>query len=292
MHMPAPLTAILRKSTRFHTSSVTIGRQRRAFGTIIGQVPLDSGGYVSHLQFTSDRTLFILDPPSIANLTQALQTASSETELRALFLRSTIAGADIKYMKGIESPEAAEEFIRSIDKLCSTIQEFPTPVISIIDGPCLGAGMEVAASCDIRIAVRGEKTIFGMPETKVGIPSVVQASLLPGLIGWGRAKEVLYFGNSFGADTAVEWGFANEVVSEKSLGKRIRRWEHKVNETGPKAVRAQKELMRVCFSIQEIRCWTLLTTLRNGRNWALDGLALRLASEFLGVPLPRMNRKH
>jgi enoyl-CoA hydratase len=233
------MTTVFRRSRQLHQTG------KRLFSTRTTKTPLASGGYVSHLEYISDKKLFILDPQSIANLTSDLERAATETELRALFLHSTIAGADIKYMKDIESSEAAESFIRSIDKLCSMIQDFPTPVIAIIDGPCLGAGMEVAASCDIRIAVRGEKTIFGMPETKVGIPSVVQASLLPGLIGWGRAREILYFGNSFNAETAMEWGFVNELVTGKSLVKRVRRWEHKINETGPQAVRAQKGLMRV-----------------------------------------------
>lgn len=219
---------------------------QRLFSTKITQTSLASGGYISHLEYISDKKLFILDPQSITNLTSELEGAAKESDLRALFIRSTIAGADINYMKDIEGPESAETFIRSIDKLCSTIQDFPAPVIAIIDGPCLGAGMEVAASCDIRIGVRGEKTIFGMPETKVGIPSVVQASLLPGLIGWARAREVLYFGNTFSGETAKDWGFLNELVTPKLLAKRIRRWEYKVNETGPGAIKAQKELMRVC----------------------------------------------
>jgi enoyl-CoA hydratase len=244
--MSIPMAAIIRRSRQFRLLGT---RAKRLFSTRITQSPLASGGYVSHLEYISQKKLFILDPQAIANLTNELEQAASETDLRALFLRSTIAGADIKYMKEIGSPDAAEDFIRSIDKLCSTIQDFPVPVIAIIDGPCLGAGMEVAASCDIRIAVRGERTVFGMPETKVGIPSVVQASLLPGLIGWGRAREVLYFGNAFNSETGLEWGFVNEIVAEKSLGKRLRRWEHKINDTGPKAVRLQKELMRVCWLI-------------------------------------------
>jgi enoyl-CoA hydratase len=241
--MAIPMAAIFRQSRQLRPTAT---HAKRLFSTKFTQSPLASGGYVSHLEYISDKKLFILDPQSISNLTGELEKAANETDLRALFLRSTIAGADIKHMKEIESLNAAEDFIRSIDKLCSTIQDFPVPVIAIINGPCLGAGMEVAASCDIRIAVRGEKTVFGMPETKVGIPSVIQASLLPGLIGWGRAREVLYFGNAFNSKTGLEWGFVNEIVAEKSLGKRLRRWEHKIDDTGPKAVRLQKELMRVC----------------------------------------------
>ena len=60
------------------------------------------------------------------------------------------------------------------------------PVIAAIDGPCIGAGMEFVAACDIRIA--STRAVFGMPETKLGIPSVIEAALLPRLLGWGRLE--------------------------------------------------------------------------------------------------------
>jgi len=80
-------------------------------------------------------------------------------------MRDTIAGADLKYMRNIEMPEQARSFIRLIDELCTTIQDFPVPVVAVLSGHCLGAGMEVAAAADMRICCRD--TVFGMPETKV-----------------------------------------------------------------------------------------------------------------------------
>ena len=79
-----------------------------------------------------------------------------------------------------------------------------TPSRSNIDGYALGAGLEVAVSCDLRIASTRAK--FGMPEVKVGIPSVVEAALIPRLIGDGRARELLMLGEIIDADTALRWG--------------------------------------------------------------------------------------
>ena len=62
------------------------------------------------------------------------------------------------------------------------------PVIARIRGYALGGGLELAAACDLRIAA--SDAIFGMPEVKVGIPSVIEAALLPSLIGWGRTREL------------------------------------------------------------------------------------------------------
>jgi enoyl-CoA hydratase/carnithine racemase len=71
------------------------------------------------------------------------------------------------------------------------------PVIARIEGYALGAGLELAAACDLRIAAAGAR--FGMPEVRVGIPSVVEAALLPGLIGWGRTRRLLLLGEIIGA---------------------------------------------------------------------------------------------
>ena len=92
-------------------------------------------------------------------------------------------------MAALETPAEAEAFIRRVHGICAAIRDLPVPVIARINGWCLGAGLEVAAACDVRIAVRDAK--FGMPEVRVGIPSVVEAALLPSLIGWGRTRRLL-----------------------------------------------------------------------------------------------------
>jgi enoyl-CoA hydratase/carnithine racemase len=105
--------------------------------------------------------------------------------------------------------------------------------------------MEVAASCEIRIAVDDEKTIFAMPETKIGIPSVVQAALLPDIIGWGRARQLLYFGGQLRATEALAYGFLNELMTRKELPQVLTWWEKLVDEAEPNAVASQKALTRV-----------------------------------------------
>jgi hypothetical protein len=78
------------------------------------------------------------------------------------------------------SAATARDFITRVHKCCDVIRDLPVPVIARINGWTLGAGLEVAAACDLRIAVEGAQ--FGMPEVKLGIPSVVEAALLPGLV--------------------------------------------------------------------------------------------------------------
>lgn len=217
----------------------------RFLTTSITHTPLQDGTSAAHLSFTGPKKYPILDPEATTTLTQAILNITSQPGIRALFLRSTIAGADLKHMSQLTTPHEARSFINLIDRLCVSIQHAPIPVIAVISGPCLGAGLEVAASCDFRIASPGQNTTFGMPETRVGIPSVVQACLLPGIMGWSRAREVLYFGETFSVEEALRWGFLNEVVDEgDGVDECLQKWGDRVARTGREALRLQKELVR------------------------------------------------
>jgi enoyl-CoA hydratase/carnithine racemase len=83
-----------------------------------------------------------------------------------------------------------------------------------------------------------------MPEVRVGIPSVVEAALLPGLIGWGRTRELLLFGENIDAATALAWGLVQQVVEPADLDGAIEARLTQLLSAGPQAIRLQKALMR------------------------------------------------
>ena len=98
-------------------------------------------------------------------------------------------------------------------------------------------------ACDLRIATKD--SVFGMPEVKVGIPSVVEAALLPGLIGMGRTRRLLYLAENIDAVEAERWGLVEKVVEgEAALDKAVDEWVVKIIQMGPKAIRSQKRLMQ------------------------------------------------
>lgn len=76
--------------------------------------------------------------------------------------KSFIGGADLAEMASLESPSAAREFISNVSDACSALRECPVPVIARVNGYALGAGLELAACCDFRVASRN--AVFGMPE--------------------------------------------------------------------------------------------------------------------------------
>jgi enoyl-CoA hydratase/carnithine racemase len=82
-----------------------------------------------------------------------------------------------------------------------------------------------------------------MPEITVGIPSVIQAALLPGLVGWGRTAELLLGGQPVEAREAERWGLVNRAVEESRLDGEVEAWVERLRALPPDAVRLQKALL-------------------------------------------------
>ena len=130
----------------------------------------------------------------LTELARKMRTLNEDEGLRAVVLtgageRAFVGGADIREMGEIDGPDAARGFITGVHRACAAVRACPVPVIARIQGYCFGAGLELAAACDVRIA--SETSELGMPEVRLGIPSVVEAALLPTLIGWGRTRRLL-----------------------------------------------------------------------------------------------------
>jgi enoyl-CoA hydratase len=155
--------------------------------------------------------------------------------------RAFIGGASIPEMAALNR-DTARDFITLVHRSCDVLRRLPVPVIARIDGYALGAGLEVAVSCDLRVASTRAK--FGMPETKVGIPSVVEAALIPQLIGYGRARELLMLGEIIDAETALLWGLVERVVAPGKLDAEVEKVLAALLSAGPQAVRSQKALMQ------------------------------------------------
>ena len=156
--------------------------------------------------------------------------------------KAFIGGADITEMAEITNPQDARAFIKLVHGACRSIRDCPVPVIARINGVTLGAGLEIAASCDIRVA--SSNTILGMPEVRMGLPSVAEAALLPGLIGWGRTRQLLLLGDTLSAEEGLKWGLVEKVVEPDQLDKAVGDWTDSLAKSGPASVRSQKALIR------------------------------------------------
>lgn len=204
-------------------------------------------GRVAYVTVDNPAKLNSLSSAVMGQFVEAFRNLSADPGLRAAVLggaggKAFIGGANIDEMAAVDGPDPARAFIRQVHACCQAIRDLPVPVIAAIDGWCLGAGLEVAAACDMRLC--SDQARFGMPEVRLGIPSVVEAALLPTLIGWGRTRRILMTGEVFAAGEALAWGLVEEVYLQSALETAVEDLLEKLLEAEPQAVRLQKALIR------------------------------------------------
>lgn len=203
------------------------------------------GGHVAHFTIDNAAKLNSLHRALMAEIVQSAARLASDPQLRLVVLtgageRAFVGGADISEIAGL-SRESARDFITLVHRCCDAFRRLPVPVIARIDGYALGAGLELACACDLRVA--SERALFGMPEVRIGIPSVVEAALLPKLIGQGRARRLLLTGESITAADALVWGLVDIVAPPDGLDRAVEDLARPILAAGPQAIRLQKSLI-------------------------------------------------
>ncbi len=204
-------------------------------------------GVVATVTIDNARALNAMSGATMDQLVAAMTELAGEEHLRAVVLtgagpKAFIVGADINEMASIADADQARAFITRLHRCCDAIRNLPVPVIARIQGYCFGGGLEIAAACDVRIA--SDAASFGMQEVKLGIPSVIEAALLPTLIGWGRAREIMLLGETFTAADALAWRLVERVAPAASLDAAVEDWIGRLLTSKPQAVRLQKRLIR------------------------------------------------
>jgi enoyl-CoA hydratase len=202
---------------------------------------------VAHVVIDNRRSLNALNSALMEQFVAAVDALHSQQELRAIVLtgageKAFIGGADIHELSQLENPTAARAFITRVHECCRCLRDVPVPVIGRVNGYALGAGLEVVAACDMRVA--SSNAVFGMPEVKFGMPSVVEAALLPGLIGWGRTRRLLLLGDTIDAAEALQWGLVEKVVAPDALDATVDNWLRLMASNGNRGMRLQKRLIR------------------------------------------------
>lgn len=213
---------------------------------VLTRIDERDAGRVAHVTVNNPDKRNALGIAGKKALARAFQQLSRDKTLRAAVLtgageRSFIAGADLAEMKDLDAKGAKEEHTWT-HRACAAIRALPVPVIARVNGYCFGAGMELAASCDLRAGVTTAK--FGMPEVRFGIPSGMEACLLPQLIGWGKTSELVYTGSHIDASEAYRCGFLEKLVEPADLDAGVEQWVSSILAAGPRAIRLQKKLVR------------------------------------------------
>ncbi len=205
------------------------------------------GGRVAFVTIDNPRRLNSMNSALMDEFVETFAGLAADETLRCVVLTGAgeaafVGGADIKEMAVLAGPDEARAFITRVHRCCVAVRDLPVPVIARINGAAYGAGLELAAACDLRVAATSAS--FGMQEVRLGIPSVVEAALLPMLVGWGRAREILLLGETFSAEDARSWGLVERVAEPQALDAAVEAWLESLLACSPGAVRAQKALIR------------------------------------------------
>ncbi|HYR43974.1 MAG TPA: enoyl-CoA hydratase-related protein [Terriglobia bacterium] len=212
--------------------------------------------YQNILVETNDRISFLtinrpdkrnaLNQPTRDEMLHALDSLEREPQSRVLILtgagdKAFIAGADINEFEG-RTALTQREAMKGM-RIFTAIEEFPKPVIAMINGFCLGGGLEVALACDIRIA--SDTARLGQPEINLGIiPGGGGTQRLTRLVGEGKAMELILTGDAIDAAHAKEIGLVNEVVAAGDLRGRVVSLASRIAEKSPVALRMAKDAVK------------------------------------------------
>ncbi|WP_255215785.1 enoyl-CoA hydratase-related protein [Pseudenhygromyxa sp. WMMC2535] len=192
---------------------------------------------LTHVRYSSAAPLatITLDRPEARNaysdemctqLVAALDEAEADDEVRCVILtgagKAFHAGGDIKAMRAREGMFAGDpgelrgRYKRGIQAVPRRIAEFEKPLIAAINGPAIGAGLDLACMCDLRVAARGAK--LGSTFVRVGlVPGDGGAYFLARVVGFPRALELVLTGRVVDADEALGMGLVHEVVEPEAL---------------------------------------------------------------------------
>ena len=203
-------------------------------------------GHVATISINNPARLNSLSSEVMEAFIAAVREVAPDPGLRCVIVtgegdRSFMGGANLLELETL-NPDTARAFLTQVHTMSQVLRDLPVPAIARVNGICLGAGLEVMAACDMHVA--GDNAVFGMPEVRIGVPSVVEAALLPQLIGWGRTKVMLYTGDTIDAATALDWGLVERVVPLAQLDTAVEEWVAAIVASGPRAIRLQKELIR------------------------------------------------
>jgi enoyl-CoA hydratase/carnithine racemase len=205
-------------------------------------VEFQRDGGVARIFLNRPQKVNALDAATLDALADAIRKVDDSVRVVVLggHGKAFCGGADVNELRALD-PQTAREFIGRVHGACNAVRRLPVPVVARLHGAVIGAGLELAAACDLRVAARG--TRFAMPEVRLGIPSVVEAALLPRLMGSGRAAWLVLTGEPIDAERAREWGLVETLAED--LDRAVSQVVDSLLAGDPAALRAQKELLQI-----------------------------------------------
>lgn len=200
----------------------------------------------------------VLNRPQVRNalnlktwqrIPEAITELNRDDDIRVIVMTGVtpeafIAGADISEFPSLRSDAAqARAYREAPNRAINSMLESPKPIIAMISGVCIGGGVQVALSCDIRIAARG--TRMGIPAARLGLAYPLEGVMaLAHTVGHANARDILFSARLFDADEALKMGLVNRVVEPAELETAVRDYATKMSANAPLTMEAAKAAIR------------------------------------------------
>tara|TARA_E500000081_G_scaffold30978_1_gene34672 strand:- start:1056 stop:1844 length:789 start_codon:yes stop_codon:yes gene_type:complete len=180
-------------------------------------------------------------------LEKILDEFRSSKEIRVIVLngaggKSFVSGADIsKFDKERSSKEAVLSYNKRTQKVYELLETFPKPTIAMIDGYCIGGGLNLAVCCDIRIC--SEKSKFAMPAAKLSLGYPFSSiKRLFDVMGPGMAKHFMFTAEKISASEALACGLVQKLVSAENIETYVRDYALTISHNAPLTIKAMKQI--------------------------------------------------
>ena len=216
----------------------------------------EKDGPIATITLNRPERMNTISGPMLAELSEKLLTANADRDVRAIILtgsgRAFCAGLDLQDATsgtGIGGGGSMGTTLDLRDAPPTVLHKLDTPVICALNGGAAGYGMDLALGCDIRIASSRAKLAAAF--TKRGVlPESGGTWILPRLVGWAKAAEIIFTGRTLDADQCLQLGLVNQVVPEATLMEAARAMANEIAANAPLAVQSAKRMMRIGLSEQ------------------------------------------
>ena len=203
---------------------------------------LEIDDYLAFITINRPKKLNALNKETIAELHNAFRDLEEDGGVRVIVItgsedKAFVAGADISEFADFDTKKGSKLAKKGQELLFDYIENLSTPVIAAINGFALGGGLELAMSCHFRVASENAK--MGLPEVSLGlIPGYGGTQRLPGLIGKGKAMEMIMTANMITAEEAQNYGLVNYVVDKNELVLLCEKLAFKISQNSSTAIAA------------------------------------------------------
>jgi enoyl-CoA hydratase len=254
------------------------------------KIILSKEGKIATITLNRPEVLNALDQEILEEIIDAIGDIEKDKDIWVVVFDSNCekafcSGIDVAFVKDFE-PWTGRFVAKLLHRTFGAVRTLEKPIISAIDGLCLGAGLELAISGDILIASARSK--FGLPNINIGIPAIVEAAILLPAIGLFGTKELCLTGKFWDVNRAQKFNLINSVVPASDLKTEVRSWADLLASKSPRGIATQKDIINkwmttdletaIDYSIQTV----ILNFLTRDQKEGMGAFLEKRKAEFTG----------